>query len=97
MASPSVSPAGIFRKLGTEVYLISGTLAAVAFCCAAAGPAASTSNRTDSTRFMIGLSLLMRRDVRHHGPHVLRERIERRLGEALDVAVRAVVQRVGVG
>src|ERR1700688_5026661 len=39
--SPRVSPAGTFRKFGTDVYWISGTFCAVAFCCANAGRAQS--------------------------------------------------------
>src|SRR5712691_5105446 len=35
--SPRNSPGGTFSRFGTDVYAISGTFCAVAFCCARAG------------------------------------------------------------
>src|SRR6266581_9595653 len=56
--SPRYSPAGTFRKFGTDVYRISGTFCAVAFCCANAGAAHSTKAiaDTDARQRFIGAS-----------------------------------------
>src|SRR5437867_2825922 len=62
--SPRNSPAGTFRKFGTDVYGISGTFCAVAFCCANAGAAHSTKAMADTNarqRF-IGASSKIRTD-----------------------------------
>src|SRR5262252_2346314 len=55
-ASPRVSPAGTFRKFGTEVYAISGTFCAVAFCCAKAeiGESARSERKTTAKERFIG-------------------------------------------
>src|SRR5258708_6073290 len=50
IASPSVSPAGIFRKFGIDVYWISGTFWAVAFAWAKAGAAANSRHNAGARR-----------------------------------------------
>src|SRR5258707_13000837 len=50
MASPSVSPAGILRKFGTDVYWISGTFWAVGFGWANAGAAANSRHNAEARR-----------------------------------------------
>src|SRR5215467_4477962 len=46
--SPRYSPAGTFRKLGTDVIGISGTPVIVALSCALAAPAQSTRARAQA-------------------------------------------------
>src|SRR5262249_1899678 len=56
--SPRYSPGGSFRKFGTEVYGISGTFCALAFCWARAGAAHSirAAAETSARQRVIGFS-----------------------------------------
>src|SRR5215204_3996178 len=55
--SPSDSPAGSFRKFGTDVNGISATPVIVAFCCAAAETAVRSSATNVQARYLgIGTS-----------------------------------------